>query len=200
MTTDSSDLATHSKLLLRQKVRRQRQALSPAELTQSADLLLKQYIQHLDHRDHKHIALYIEHDNEIGTKPLLRHLQQQNCKIYLPKISKSTDNNMQFCLFNQQSSLTNNRYGIPEPDIDQVMNVNNLDLILMPLTAFDHRGNRIGMGGGYYDRALSKLTNHQTKVVGLAYDFQEIDHCPIESFDQPIKMIITPTRMIDFRA
>ena len=106
--------------------------------------------------------------------------------------------------------MTHNRYGILEPQLNcsHVSPVAQLDIILMPLVAFDSKGNRLGMGGGYYDRTLS-FTQHQTgfhspsekrapKLVGIAHDIQEVDALPIAPWDVPLDAIVTPSRTLQF--
>ena len=94
--------------------------------------------------------------------------------------------------------MADNRFGIPEPVTDETIAVKDLELILLPLTAFDLQGNRLGMGGGFYDRTLAALADKKPLLVGLAYDFQEVADCPVEDFDQPLQMILSPTRAINF--
>ena len=93
--------------------------------------------------------------------------------------------------------MIDNRYGIAEPDNDEIIEAVALDAIFLPLTAFDQHGHRLGMGGGYYDRTLSEFDHDRLNLIGLAYDFQELPNCPVEAFDQSLQMILTPTRFIE---
>lgn len=184
-----------SKKQLRFQLRQQRQALSGADMILAAEKLAEQYKQHFADLGFYKIALYLQHDNELATTALIDLLFSKDCELYLPKID---GNNMTFCRYYQNHQMIHNQFGIAEPDTTEHLKPEQLDLILLPLTAFDLKGNRLGMGGGYYDRALSEVANTKTVIAGLAYDFQEVEDCPVESFDKPMQRLLTPTRIIEF--
>jgi len=181
---------------LRQQIRLLRQALTVEQRLLADRLLAQQYQQHLANKQYRHLAVYIQQDGELGTNHLIDSLFQAGCHLYLPKLNPDTSNRLQFVNYHQQSKMQNNRFGIPEPVIDDVIAVADLELIFLPLTAFDLQGNRLGMGGGFYDRTLAHLSIKKPLLVGLAYDFQQVTACPVESFDQPLDMILTPTRVL----
>jgi len=191
---------TQFKASLRRDLRKIRGELSHQEIKQADNDLAKQYIKHFAENTYQKVAIYLQHDNEIGTAELIKRLIKQHAEIYIPKIERAHNNhNMEFCRYHPDQALTNNRFGIAEPSHNDFIAINDLDIIFMPLTAFDKNGNRLGMGGGYYDRSLAKLTNKTTVIVGLAYDFQLIPLCPSEPFDQSLKIVLTPTTLIDFK-
>ncbi len=93
-----------------------------------------------------------------------------------------------------------NRYGIFEPELNcsHICPVAELDFILTPLVAFDSQGNRLGMGGGYYDRTLAQIPDNAVKkpvLIGIAHQCQEVDALPIASWDVPLDYIVTPERI-----
>ncbi len=190
--------ASVNKKKLRQQIRSLRQQLSKEQCFKAGQLLAQQFQQHFVDQDFKKIAVYLQNDNELDTSVLIERFFQSNNQVYLPKVSEDGSNQLQFLHYHSNSRLQNNRFGIPEPVSDDIIDLQNIDLLLIPLTVFDLSGNRIGMGGGYYDRALSKLSDKKPLLVGIAYDFQQVEECPVESFDQPLQMILTPTRAIAF--
>jgi 5-formyltetrahydrofolate cyclo-ligase len=110
-----------------------------------------------------------------------------------------------FLSYDNNSSMVVNQYNIEEPKLDvrHIKPIQQLDMILTPLVAFDSTGARIGMGGGYYDRTLANwhkqaLQNNTKKltVIGIAHDCQQIAKVPSETWDIPLPKIITPTRTI----
>ncbi|RLA02733.1 MAG: 5-formyltetrahydrofolate cyclo-ligase [Gammaproteobacteria bacterium] len=193
----TSQVYTQLKQQLREQTRNQRQQLSVAEL-EVADRQLAAQCQSLNLQQHQKIAVYLQHDNEIGTRHIIEWLFAEGCELYLPRLFADGSNQLQFCHYHSDSEMKNNRFGIAEPLSDKVIAANKLDLIFLPLTAFDLLGNRIGMGGGFYDRTLENIANNKTVLAGLAYDFQQLPECPVEPFDQSLNMILTPTRVIDF--
>ncbi len=96
--------------------------------------------------------------------------------------------------------MSTNRFGIIEPQLNcqQIVPLSTIDIICTPLVAFDQQGNRLGMGGGFYDRTLTQW-HHQRLgpyPIGLAHDCQEVDSVPTEHWDVPLPEILTPTRRL----
>ncbi|GLR74701.1 5-formyltetrahydrofolate cyclo-ligase [Aliivibrio sifiae] len=187
-----------SRRQIRQSIRQHRNALSPQEQTQAAkDLVLQcandPYIQKA-----KSIAIYLSVDGEIDTSLLIEWLWQQGKSVYLPVIDPFSKGHLLFLQYHSTTTLLLNKYQIPEPKLDktQMVPVNELDIIITPLVAFDQTGNRLGMGGGYYDRTLVNWHHSQTgpMPLGIAHACQQVKLLPIESWDVPLPRIITPTQ------
>lgn len=144
----------------------------------------------------KHIAFYWPCDGEISLLPLLQMALNQKKSCYLPVIDSGF--NMYFCLYKKNTKLVNNRYGIKEPYLKRkVLRPEHLDLIFVPLVAFDEQGKRLGMGGGYYDRAFSykkKNAFMSPTLIGVAFDYQKITRLPEEAWDIPMAKIISNSR------
>ena len=113
----------------------------------------------------------------------------------MPVISDQTE--LQFYVINSNTSFKKNKFGIDEPIIknQKPISPDQLDLILMPLVAFDQNGNRLGRGAGFYDRALqfakNKLHDQRPILIGLAYEFQKVDHLIPESWDIKMDLVVT---------
>ena len=86
-----------------------------------------------------------------------------------------------------KNELKKGNYGILEPDNDKLVNKKDIDLLIVPIVSYDKDHNRLGYGGGYYDRYLK---DYEGKVIGLAFTFQQVEKLPVERFDLPIKTII----------
>ena len=141
--------------------------------------------------DAKRILSYFPFNGEMPPQYLTEHL---NAKIYLPKITDYHKKQMQF--FSDEERQVKNRYGIFEPiGTGEPLELSKFDLIIMPLVAFDNQGNRIGMGAGFYDRAIASIAKRPL-LIGLAFDFQE-KSIPTEVWDVPIDVIITNQKIID---
>lgn len=141
----------------------------------------------------RHIAGYWPNDGEIGPLPALRHWHQQGKTVYLPQLLANKQ--LRFaCWHGDVRGLRANRFGIPEPVQRRHVSGCQLDAVLMPLVAFDRNGNRLGMGGGYYDRSFAfRLVGWRNRplLIGLAHDFQQQPALPCESWDIPLDMIVT---------
>lgn len=184
---------------IRQSIRHTRNSLTPQEQHQAAtDLVLQcandPYIQKA-----KSVAIYLSVDGEINTSLLIDWLWQQGKSVTLPVIHPFSKGHLLFLEYNKDTPLILNKYQILEPKLDktQVVPVNQLDVIITPLVAFDHLGNRLGMGGGYYDRTLVNWEQNQTgpMPIGIAHACQQVDVLPIESWDVSLSRIITPKQI-----
>ncbi len=148
------------------------------------------------------IALYKTHDAELSTEPLISHCWQSGIDVYLPVLHPFTQGHLLFLKYTKDTAMTQNIYGIFEPklDVTAVCPANRLNVIFTPLVAFDISGNRLGMGGGFYDRTLSALNKNKDnpKVIGLAYEMQRLDELPVASWDIPLPQIATPSKLYSF--
>lgn len=185
--------------LLRQQVRQLRQQLTPQQQQQAAQDLLKQCLKLPVIQHSQHIALYLANDGELDTQPLIRYLWQQNKQVYLPVLHPFCAGHLLFLHYTAHSPMQANRYGILEPKLikNAIQPLANLDLIFTPLVAFDAQGNRLGMGGGYYDRTLSQWLNLRPNAnpIGIAHDCQQLPHLQAQPWDIALNTLITPSRI-----
>lgn len=139
------------------------------------------------------IFIYLSFGSEIETKNIINKAIEDKKKVYIPKIYKE-DKSMKAIRLKSYNDLKENSMGILEPiDDSDYINKNDIDLILVPGVVFDFNGNRIGYGGGYYDRYLKDIKEIRNKLV-LAYDFQIVDLIKPESHDVVFDYIITNTK------
>lgn len=145
----------------------------------------------------QHIAIYYAYRGELDTTSMIQAIWQSEKQCYLPILSSVTKGFMHFGEYHTDQQLKLNRYGIPEPncDIDLCILPQELDLVILPLLAFDAAGNRLGTGAGYYDRtfAFRKSTGAVKKplLCGYAYSFQELENIHAESWDVPLDYVVT---------
>jgi len=184
---------------LRNRIRLKRQQLSTEQMNLTDHQIYEQFRKHSEFQHCHKIATYLSQDNETGTEHLIEYLFENNIDVYLPKLYTDNSHRLHFSHYFKECEMVLNQYQILEPLDDDFIQITDLDLILLPLTAFDLKGHRLGMGGGYYDRTLAQSKSERPLIVGLAYDFQEVEICPVEETDQAIDMILTPSRLIDFR-
>lgn len=204
MSARTPQVAT-TRTAIRQQIRQRRQQLSLAQQQQAGLDLINQFSQHNAIQAAKHIAIYLHNDGELDTQPVIDWCWQQNKHVYIPVLHPFSHKQLLFTRLTPTTPLIKNKYGISEPklDVTQVIPYLDLDLVCSPLVAFDLFGNRLGMGGGYYDRTFSQhqFVRHDQQppyVIGLAHDCQQHDNLPIAPWDMPIKEIITPSRTIAF--
>ncbi len=135
----------------------------------------------------KYIGGYFPVNYEIDDLEILKKLEKKKYKICLPAIKKNFD--MDFYNFLFHEPLIVNKYGIPEP---KKTNVVYPDALLIPMVAFDKNLNRLGYGGGYYDRIINKLMNKKKILkIGLAFSKQQINNLPTSKYDKKMDYIVT---------
>lgn len=144
----------------------------------------------------QHIALYLGNDGEICPKALIFRYLKRKKKLFLPVLHPVKKNHMVFCPLTKSTRLKRNHFGILEPDFKRstYMPPKLLSLVLLPLVAFDTKGNRMGMGGGYYDRAFEfKQSTSRTspKLIGLAHELQKQETLQTAPWDIPLAAIVT---------
>ena len=135
----------------------------------------------------KTIGGYYPVNFEVDDLGLLKKFEKKNFNISLPVIKKNFQ--MDFYQWSFSDPLKINKYGIPEPE---TKNIVYPDILLVPLVAFDKNLNRLGYGGGYYDRLIAKLSKKKKILkIGLALSTQEVDKVPINIYDQKLDYILT---------
>ena len=138
------------------------------------------------------IALYLTNDGEINPNYIQNFLKNKGINIYLPILDNKC---LKFAKLG--SKFEKNKFGIDEPIATEVLNAEQLDIIFMPLVGFDKNKNRIGMGGGFYDRSLAFKNNQEyntsPKLYGLAFDCQQVDKIDKQPWDITLNAVITPT-------
>ena len=140
----------------------------------------------------KNLGGYYPSNYEIDDLEILDLLEKKNFKISLPIIQKN--NQMNFFKWSNNDPLRINKFGIPEPISFKIFYP---DILLVPLVAFDSRLNRLGYGGGYYDRYFEKLEKNKKVIkIGLAFSFQKISSIPIDQYDKKLDFIITEKEIL----
>lgn len=181
---------------IRQRIRTQRRALSPSAQQQHSQALRQITIREKIYRNSQHIGCYLANDGEIDPYLLVEHARSLNKKVYLPILSQFK-NHLYFAPYDEHSRLQPNRFNIPEPVChpSQWKTAAQLDLLLVPLVAFNPDGNRMGMGGGFYDRTLAYLQHRKfwkkPTLLGLAHEIQKVEQLQSQSWDIPLNYIIT---------
>jgi 5-formyltetrahydrofolate cyclo-ligase len=178
---------------LRRALRDRRRAIPPLERQRTARLLAIHADRARLLRPGRRIALYLALPEEVATDPLIKRARARGCRIYLPRIVDTRRNRMVFV--SADAPLKRGRWGILEPAASQRIPTRQLQVIFMPLVGFDAAGNRMGMGKGFYDRALSFRLRHPANrrplLVGLAFSCQQTDDLAVRPHDVPLDMLIT---------
>jgi 5-formyltetrahydrofolate cyclo-ligase len=187
--------------VLRRELRTRRRAIQGTARLRAARLLARRVgAAHLL-RPGRHIGLYLATPEEIDTSPLLALARARGCRIALPRIVSLRHDRMRF--YDWTGDVTRGAFGIREPRGNRMRAARELDVVFLPLVGFDSRGNRIGMGRGFYDRHFAqrlRLPSHRRPLlVGLAYDVQQVAALPRAAYDVPLDAIVTESSIRRFQ-
>jgi len=154
----------------------------------------------------KRIACYFAHGKEVDLTGLMLAAWQRNKQTFLPVLAQFPKGQLWWVPYTKDTPLYQNRFGIHEPQHPKRLRrtkLRSLDVILMPLVAFDANGHRIGMGGGFYDRSLARLRAnhswHRPLRIGVAFSWQQVPAIPAQAWDIPLDAVVTEQAMTFFR-
>ncbi|PIE20881.1 MAG: 5-formyltetrahydrofolate cyclo-ligase [Neptuniibacter caesariensis] len=182
---------------LRRHIRMRRRALTPVQQKAAAEKLLGNIRTRQDFRRAKAIAIYLANDGEIDPQPLIELCWKQGKQVYLPILHPVLHNRLWFIPYTAKTPMVRNIYSIKEPRLEPGKRraAWALNLVFLPLVAFDADGNRMGMGGGYYDRTFSfkgmRKRLRGPDLIGLAHEIQKVEKLPVEGWDIPLTAIVT---------
>jgi len=184
-------VASHDEL--RQHYRKLRADLDAARLEGAARDLAGHVVALPEYQQADRIAAYCAVNGEIGLNPVMDHALAQGKEIYLPNLDQQA---LRFSPYFQGQKMRINKFRLPEPDVSdsEMLSPGALDLVLAPLVVFDSNRNRIGMGGGFYDRSFAfRKSSEQSKpvLIGVAHEIQKVDRIVPEEWDVRLDMIVT---------
>ena len=175
---------------LRKRMKLKRSELSDCERQAYDSIIYEKLISSEEYLKAKVIFIYVSYGDEVNTHLVIKHALNSSKRICVPKVI-SKEIGMKSIEINSLDELTAGAYGILEPNSEGVViKPDEMDMIILPGLAFDKKGGRLGYGGGFYDRYLTKVGENTVKAA-LEYDFQIIDKVPTEEFDVKIDYIIT---------
>lgn len=177
---------------IRQIIRQKRRQLSHHERAMAQQLVYQKIANHSAIHQASNIAIFLSFDGEIETKPIIEYLWQQNKSVYLPIIHPFVSTHLLFIQYTPNSQLIKNKYGIFEPVLNvlDVIPYQKLDIVFTPLVAFDNRGYRLGMGGGFYDRLLANYKADKILPIGLGFACQKVQRLQNQPWDIQLPEII----------
>lgn len=186
---------------IRKKLLRTRRQLSEHEQLSCALALAGQVIDHPFFLNSRNLAAYLPVNGEMNPFPLILNAWERNKAVYLPVLLPYRHNRLWFAPYRPDTKLIRNRFGIPEPQFrsGELIPPCTLDLVLTPLVAFDEQCNRMGMGGGFYDRTFAFLRHRRhwvrPRLLGLAYELQKTDSLAVAPWDIPLWGVATEDRL-----
>ncbi|HDR3885963.1 5-formyltetrahydrofolate cyclo-ligase [Bacillus mycoides] len=177
------------KIRLRKQIIEHMNSLSEEQYTTLSEQIAVSAYGQKEWVEAKTIGITLSMEQEVNTYPIIEKAWEEGKKIVVPKCNKGarTMSFRRISDFNQLETVYMNLRE-PIPGLTEEVNACEIDLLIVPGVAYTQRGERIGYGGGYYDRYL---VHYKGKTLSLAYDFQIVKHIPVEPFDKNVEKIIT---------
>ncbi|ADG81606.1 5-formyltetrahydrofolate cyclo-ligase [Thermincola potens] len=182
---------------LRKKIIADRMAMSNEEVTRKSQKIAKRLEDLPEYREAGLIMFYIDFRNEVQTGDLIKRALARGKRVVVPITVRETSTLIPSEIKDFPGDLTNGTWGILEPQKECIRPVDpsEIDVVIVPGVSFDTRGNRMGYGGGFYDRFLPR-TKPDAKHIALAFELQMRDNVYPEEHDQPVHYVITEERVI----
>ena len=170
---------------LRKAIRTRKRAMTEEEIERRSRSLCQKFLESDAYRACRTLYGYLPYNQEVRTVPILAQGLADGKQVAVPKVY---GDDMKFIVLTDLTQVSRGYAGIPEPIADEPVAEDETALVLMPGLAFDPQGHRIGYGGGFYDKFLSREPNHPT--LALCYEFQMVEHLETEEFDIPVDTVI----------
>ncbi|WP_144550894.1 5-formyltetrahydrofolate cyclo-ligase [Bacillus mycoides] len=182
------------KVRLRKKIVGQMNSLPKEQHKTLSEQIVFSLYEQKEWKDAQTIGITLSMENEVNTYAIIEQAWREGKKVAVPKCNRETRTMTfrQITNFDQLETVYMNLRE-PIPALTVEVEVNEMELLFVPGVAYTRRGERIGYGGGYYDRYLAE---YEGKTLSLAFDFQMVNYIPTESFDQNVQKIITEKETI----
>tara|TARA_Y200000002_G_scaffold362731_1_gene350088 strand:+ start:58 stop:624 length:567 start_codon:yes stop_codon:yes gene_type:complete len=182
---------------LRKSLFEQGQSLSNSFITNSNLIIQSKAIESIDFKSNINNLLYFPYWHEVSIELIKEEINKYSNNIYMPRII--SDKNMSFNLLDG-SPLVKNKYGINEINNNKYLDPLSFNCMFIPFVGIDSNGQRLGYGGGYFDKSLEILKSAQEKplIVGLGYDYQVSEEVYGEDHDLKYDLVITERRILSF--
>lgn len=176
---------------IRDKILEERKKLNSQNIEEISDIIINK-VKDLDsYHKSKNIFIYVDFKNEVETKKFIKYMLSDNKKVIIPYTDTKNTNIIPVEIKNLEEDVKVSSYGYLEPNNNETsIDIDKIDLIIVPGVAFDKRLNRIGFGKGYYDRILQNKAKN-SNVVAIAFEFQVMESIPYDKHDIKMDMIIT---------
>lgn len=179
---------------IREVITKQRDELSERYRLEASEIVREKLLESIEYKDAKTIMTFVSFSSEIDTRKLIEKAWDENKKIVTP-LAKLKERRLELYYIESWDQLQAGVYGIlePIPDEGRLVCASQIDLVIYPGVAFDNKLNRLGYGGGFYDRFFSRLRKDCNRIA-ITYDMQVIESVPTDEYDIPVDKVITEKR------
>ena len=182
---------------LRRRIYDRRDRLTSGEITEKSTAIAANLYSMPVYEKSDTIMFFLSFRSEVETRPMVEQSIASGKRVLVPKSIPAARKLVPCRLLDWDKELAPGAYGIPEPreEAMRITDPREIELLLVPGVAFDEAGNRLGYGGGYYDRFFPRL-RESTPLVALVFELQIMPAVPVASWDRPVDYIVTESRII----
>lgn len=195
-------MSSPSKIELRRRYRSARAKLPPRVRYQAERQALRHALNAGLFLRGRRWGVYLPFGSEFDVLPLANQALWMRKQVFVPVLPSRPAKPLRFIQLKKRQQLSRNRHGIVEPLGSQRIGARQLEVLLIPLVAFDHRGVRLGMGGGYYDATLAYLKTRRSlrrpRLIGIGYACQQAAALPTEAWDVRLDSVLTEAGLSEF--
>jgi 5-formyltetrahydrofolate cyclo-ligase len=195
-------MSSPSKIELRRRYRSARAGLPPQVRYQAERQALRHALSAGLFLKGRRWGVYLPFGSEFDVLPLANHALWMRKQVFVPVLPQRPAKPLHFVQLKKRQQLSRNRHGIVEPLGPRRIGARQLEVLLIPLVAFDYRGVRLGMGGGYYDATLAYLKSRRNlrrpRLIGIAYACQQASALPADAWDVRLDSVLTETGLTQF--
>lgn len=188
------------KKALRKDVLHHRDSLSWTEIEEYSDKIARRLFELTEYRSARIIMFFLNFGKEVMTLKMVPQALAQGKRVVAPKTVHKERRMILSEIFDVEADLAPGMWNIPEPKADKlrVLQPEEVDFVVVPGVAFDEKGNRLGYGGGYYDRFFSQL-REDVPLVAVTFEIQVLKQLPVAPWDRRVDLIVTEERTINCR-
>ncbi|WP_207262738.1 5-formyltetrahydrofolate cyclo-ligase [Desulfovibrio sp. Huiquan2017] len=181
------------KTTLRKRLMERRAALSADEVARASEGAVSLIRTLYEWKNATEALLYWPVRGEIDLRPLAAELWRRGCRVLFPRCRPDRPGEMDLACAACEDEMTPGAFSILEPDATKCPAEDSCrpQIALIPGVGFDRQGNRLGFGGGYYDRLLARDAMRDTLIVGVGHEFQLVDRVPTQPWDKPVHVVCT---------
>ncbi|NQT51275.1 5-formyltetrahydrofolate cyclo-ligase [bacterium] len=179
----------------RQAIQERIERLSPEQRRDASERIRRHLAALPEFQQAQRVLLFVSIADEADTLPILRDALAAGKTVAVPKVNPKQKTMDARVIRDLDTGLAPGSYGIPEPQGREGVPAGDIDFILVPARGFDRRGNRLGRGGGYYDRYMGHPDFRAVRC-GVGYAAQMLDHVPHDEHDRPVHMVVTEDGVI----
>lgn len=189
----------HAKRALRADLRERRQLLSDAQREAAATAIGERLDALIDDLGARSISCFLSTTTEPGTREFVTRAVRRGIRVLLP-VTRA-DGLLDWAVATEDDEIAEGLYGLPEPtgEVLGPIAVNDVELMIVPASAVDRSGMRMGWGRGYFDKTIGSMEKCPP-VYAVVFDNEILDEVPRDRHDEPVDGVVTPTRTITFAA